>query len=77
MIFVSHLADGPKNIHYDRRVVRGNTYAAAITTLNQLQAQAAAYAATKVITIIIITFVVMVQTTAANHHVGSLCANRR
>lgn len=31
----------PVNIHFDRRVVRGNTYAAAITTLNQLQAQAA------------------------------------
>jgi hypothetical protein len=37
----------PINIHADRRVVRGNTYAAAITTLNQLQAQAAAQAATR------------------------------
>lgn len=37
----------PVNIHNDRRVVRGNTYAAAITTLNQLQAQAAAQAATR------------------------------
>ncbi len=34
----------PANIHYDRRVVRGNTYAAAISTLNSLQAQAAAQA---------------------------------
>jgi len=35
----------PVNIHWDRRVVRGNTHAAAISTLSQLQAHAAAQTA--------------------------------